>query len=100
MPATSGPHPIRHTSAWSGPHPTHQLPYSLHSQHIPQTAVNDKMSQRKREKAAGIEKKRRKFIIEETYDDCGADLGGICPYIIAHATDYMAMPVLQEDSEG
>ena len=54
-------------------------------------------------KAAGTEKKKRKFIIEERYDDCGADPGGLGPDVVAHATDYMAMPSRLdklEDSEG
>ena len=53
--------------------------------------------QDKLRKAAGIEKKKRKFHIEEHYDDCGTDLSGLGADALAQTADYLVMPEESHD---
>ena len=61
--------------------------YSLQHAYPTEGRERQKIADKAR-REAGIEKNRKKFVIEEVYDDCGRDLSGLGPDAVAQAADY------------
>ena len=53
----------------------------------------------KARKLLGLEPNRKKYVIEEHYDDCGSDLSGLGPDVLAFMADYL-VELESSDSES